>query len=561
MQNPILDGYPCGASNLDYVLEVNCSDPCPPGTGPCLPPPDGMVAWWTLDEPAGPTAADSIFANDGAYQPDAATGPTPIGGFVDAALLFDGANDFVEVPHASVHDFQCGAFSIDAWVRFDPFATFPGGGIVTKDGIGTSRCCFGYSLELDSGGVPTFYLEDTTFTRCVVQATSAVAANQWTHVAVTVAAFNGVDRATTFYIDGAPAGSFNVGCACVDNMAPLRIGNGTFNLFFDGAIDEVELFDRVLTAGEVLDLFDAGAAGKCKQKCHVPWDEPFCLEDNSVIVPVTVCNCSPAPATYQLAFAGLPTGPDCSIIGPTTFTVLGSNPVNVGPYDCVTVNVEIDRPSGMNAVYQVGCYEVQMTNFATGFSTVCHGSVQDRRDLCAVFDPDPIGVIEVPVGLTQDLSIVIENTDAPVDLVPYEIRAFDSGTMLPADTISLDGLPPGEPVTRSVKLPPRSTGQVDFTVTPLEHEPFGFFDIVMLTDVEGDGVFEPLVSVGLRTTLEELPIPADLDGDGAVNGVDLGLLLGSWGECRDGVACPADLTGDEEVDGADLGTLLASWTG
>ena len=51
--------------------------------------------------------------------------------------------------------------------------------------------------------------------------------------------------------------------------------------------------------------------------------------------------------------------------------------------------------------------------------------------------------------------------------------------------------------------------------------------------------------------------PSDLDGDGIVDGADLGTLLGAWGPCSG--ACPADLDGDGQVDGADLGTLLGAW--
>jgi hypothetical protein len=53
----------------------------------------------------------------------------------------------------------------------------------------------------------------------------------------------------------------------------------------------------------------------------------------------------------------------------------------------------------------------------------------------------------------------------------------------------------------------------------------------------------------------------DLNGDGAVDGADLGQLLAAWGDCPARGECPADLTGDGTVDGADLGALLASWTG
>jgi len=49
--------------------------------------------------------------------------------------------------------------------------------------------------------------------------------------------------------------------------------------------------------------------------------------------------------------------------------------------------------------------------------------------------------------------------------------------------------------------------------------------------------------------------PADLNGDGSVNGADLGQLLGAWG-----TPGPGDLDGDGSVTGADLGLLLAAWS-
>jgi hypothetical protein len=46
---------------------------------------------------------------------------------------------------------------------------------------------------------------------------------------------------------------------------------------------------------------------------------------------------------------------------------------------------------------------------------------------------------------------------------------------------------------------------------------------------------------------------ADLNCDGAVNGDDLGILLGAWGTPA------ADLNGDGTTDGNDLGILLGDW--
>ncbi|MCA9285209.1 MAG: hypothetical protein KDA22_08355 [Phycisphaerales bacterium] len=51
-------------------------------------------------------------------------------------------------------------------------------------------------------------------------------------------------------------------------------------------------------------------------------------------------------------------------------------------------------------------------------------------------------------------------------------------------------------------------------------------------------------------------VVGDLNGDGIVDGADVGLLLGSWGACA---GCPADLDGNGTVDGSDLGLLLGNW--
>ncbi|MFG0275704.1 MAG: hypothetical protein ACF8QF_11665 [Phycisphaerales bacterium] len=103
-----------------------------------------------------------------------------------------------------------------------------------------------------------------------------------------------------------------------------------------------------------------------------------------------------------------------------------------------------------------------------------------------------------------------------------------------------------------------------FTPTPGQE-----FTVFSATTRNGefDTVQLPTPSGGLTYTLEYRAgnvvivvgggLPADLNGDGAVDGADLGLLLGAWGAAGG----PADLNGDNMVDGGDLGLLLGAWTG
>lgn len=52
-------------------------------------------------------------------------------------------------------------------------------------------------------------------------------------------------------------------------------------------------------------------------------------------------------------------------------------------------------------------------------------------------------------------------------------------------------------------------------------------------------------------------VPADLNGDGAVDSADIAVILSAWGAANS----PYDLTGDGVVGGADLAVVLFHWTG
>ncbi|MFO0873039.1 MAG: hypothetical protein U0575_03595 [Phycisphaerales bacterium] len=96
-------------------------------------------------------------------------------------------------------------------------------------------------------------------------------------------------------------------------------------------------------------------------------------------------------------------------------------------------------------------------------------------------------------------------------------------------------------------------------------------DVVVLTDDVGNAGFTyPTIalfgdaSIVASSTTETAWVQAfgvyacpsaDLDGDCAVGGADLGLLLAAWGTTD----CLADLNFDGMVDGADLGALLSEW--
>ena len=52
--------------------------------------------------------------------------------------------------------------------------------------------------------------------------------------------------------------------------------------------------------------------------------------------------------------------------------------------------------------------------------------------------------------------------------------------------------------------------------------------------------------------------PGDLNNDGIVNGVDLAIILSTWGLCGSG-DCIADINQDGLVNGVDLAVVLSNW--
>ena len=81
-----------------------------------------------------------------------------------------------------------------------------------------------------------------------------------------------------------------------------------------------------------------------------------------------------------------------------------------------------------------------------------------------------------------------------------------------------------------------------------------------LGDVVGRQVSTQNVGRAFSTTelVRLVPIRlGDLNDDGYVDGIDLGMLLNAWGACAG--TCPADLNDDGLVNGVDLGMMLGAW--
>lgn len=550
-------------------------DPVDPQDEPCIRPPVRMTAWYPLDEAGPATANEIVVGNDGAHN-----GVVPgVPGMVSLAAEFDGIDDRIVAPSAPQNNIGAsigslpgsGDFTIDAWINGDGGSGTNWRPIVDKRSFNEQ----GYTFFLDNGQLG-LWMGDGTGHDLYCCNPPFMAAGIWYHVAVTVDRDN--PNGVVFYINGVPTGTtYNPTgrTGSLVNDFDLNIGAtnyeefpGTAPQYFRGRLDEIEIFKRVLSPTEIFDLYNAGEAGKCKDTCHVPWDKPFCLNQDQITAGLELCNFSTVPYTFNLSFAPV-LAPTCPIDGPTVINPVGGSLVTVPPMTCQTVTLQIDRPVGMTAAGQIGCYDVLIDNLTTGQSFSCRGSVVDRRDLCAVLDPIDVDVVAVPFGLPPQPIVwqLTNTTQLPLDL-PLQIVPMGPD-MQPAGNVSLDGLPPGEPVVRTVKLPPQGVAPIEFTARIIDHEPFVFYDIILMVDFDGDGNPEsPISSVALRSVLDDGGLLGDMNCDGVVSVGDIGAFVlaltdpaGYAAQFPDCDINNGDINGDGIVSVGDIGAFVALLTG
>jgi len=251
----------------------------PVSTTGCVWAPQGMVAWWPLDETSGTAVADIAGSFDGTAQPAAIGTPSgpgpassafwpPTPAFPFPAGTVGTSLDFANGPHVEVPSNPAlepgsGDFTIDAWVIYAARGT--GNYLLIARKLSTGFV--GYQMDIQDVsttlGTLRFLVGGPSVTPVL---TANITPLTWHHVAGTLQ--RGTAQTMVLYLDGAVVASGPVGSGgSASNTQSLLIG-GDGASKGEIAVDEVELFNRALSQPEVNSLFNAGARGKCK--CVAP---------------------------------------------------------------------------------------------------------------------------------------------------------------------------------------------------------------------------------------------------------------------------------------------------
>jgi chitodextrinase len=204
-------------------------------------PVNGLVGYWALDDGSGTTAVDSSGNGNNATLVNS---PTWTAGQVNGALQFNGSNSYASVPANGGLNVS-GQFSITMWVKDlsnnqsleQIFGRDDYSGRLLFGGWGEIKAEFGDEFDTPLYVLPT---------------------GSWHHVAY-VAGSSG----ETLYVDGAVVASDTFTGATFVNSNPIFMGDSISNAYpFNGSLDEVRVYNRALSASEVLAVMnDPGLPG------------------------------------------------------------------------------------------------------------------------------------------------------------------------------------------------------------------------------------------------------------------------------------------------------------
>jgi hypothetical protein len=266
----------------------------------CIDSPSGLVSWWTGDL----SAEDRVGANPAILQ----NGTSYTAGEVDQSFYFDGVANYISIPASTSLDVGPGeGLTIECWIRPDDLSDQH---ILAEwnDGGGNVGAQFQISIPL-LGGLGSIFanmLDTGGHDHYFATSPNVLSLGVWQHVAVTYDSASGNSK---IYYNGTPIAGQNLGSFIPQTTYALYLGKrisgpGTGS-YFQGAIDEVSLYARALSDSEILDIYGAGSAGKCKSQPPTILSQPVSRTVRQGAQVTFTVAASGSSLSYQWRFNGL----------------------------------------------------------------------------------------------------------------------------------------------------------------------------------------------------------------------------------------------------------------
>jgi hypothetical protein len=476
---------------------------------PFPPEVDDLQSWWKFDENVGTSSFDTVGANNGTL----ANGATWSTGVKGSAVDVSGNGARVQL---GTTNFNQTGFSISGWINPD---TFPGDPRIISKATGTAEKDHTVMVSIvNSSGYNNllrFRLKTGGSTTTLIADSGSVPSNSWSHFAAT---YDG--SAMKLYLDGEEVGSIaKTGNVDSNSDATWIGGNPSGSNYFDGQIDDLQIYKTALDPLQVLSLANGVEPTGATEDTTSPQVD-FTSPENNSTVDGTVAlevNASDNIGVTKVSYF---------LDGSTTpFSTDTSSPYS---YSWNTASTE----NGSHTI-TAKAFDLAGNESSSELLVNVQNVIPDTTN--------PITNVTSPVNDTDVSGVIIINAEASDDVGVSRVELLIDGVVSATDVTS--------PYSFSWNT---------------ENRPDGRYAIrTRAFDSAGNRTQSSTVIVNVTNTPEPTPTPeptvtGDVNGDGKVNIRDISIMLTNWRKTS-ATRAQGDVNGDGKVNIFDLSVILTQW--
>lgn len=212
------------------------------------------IAYWNLDEEESPAITDKGGFKNHGYRVSMSDNPW-VEGINGDALEFDGYDDRVVIENYGLIDFSTGSLTISLWAKVNSYseesAYLLSKGAFTSDSeTGTNGAWYGFELK---GDQLRFAIDDNENKSLIAaNGASGMLGSDWSHI---VGVRDVENAKIKLYHNGRMIEETDDISGDISNLETLLLGNSyLLNTPFDGALDEIKMFNYALNRDEILEI-------------------------------------------------------------------------------------------------------------------------------------------------------------------------------------------------------------------------------------------------------------------------------------------------------------------
>lgn len=217
---------------------------------------DAPAHYYRLGEASNSLPAkDEMSATGGTYVNSPTVGQAgALLGDSNSAVSFDGVNDYVSIANQTTAD-----FSLELWIKTTAQSrtgsqAYYGDGLIWSDVAGTAD---DFVLAILNNRASFFDGDANGGAGRSISGTTLLNDGQWHHLVATRQSGNATNG-LQLYVDGRLEVAGGAGTAILDDNSKIAIGGNTLDgRYYTGSIDEVAIYNNVLSPGQVANHFNA----------------------------------------------------------------------------------------------------------------------------------------------------------------------------------------------------------------------------------------------------------------------------------------------------------------